>query len=504
MGGIPNIVHVEKTRRNLWIGTCGNTWYDEFPLTTINCLLVHDLFMVVRSMNPRTGAIIKEFTPSSSEDVLSSVTKGRQAQKLWMTDWSKEERIEAVLEMRSAIQAMKDDLIGTEVLEGGFPQRDVIGTYNGVIKGFDHYVSEIRLVDDYDFPLDPDGWPDTKATINLVPHGVVGHIGIWNYPFWQTMITVIPALLAGNAVVFKPSELTTMTGLKIKEAFGHTSMPGDLFQVLVGGAEVGKTMVTAPFDALVFTGGRHTGLDIVRNAGIKPLVLELSGNDPGIVCADADISTVARGVASGAFSHGGQVCIRIKRLYVVKSVAKSFIDDLLKVVARIDTKQQIGPLIREEARAKVREKVHRAVNAGCELLTGGEKIPGLGYYFEPTILKVTDDSLEIIREETFGPVLPIRVVEDEKEAIKLANDSDYGLGATVWTSDPVKGERIARCLEAGNVWINDYGRTINCGELFQGWKCSGIPSTNRRITLFMKKRTMVNHQICQPRPHWFK
>ncbi|MCG7844664.1 MAG: aldehyde dehydrogenase family protein [Methanomassiliicoccales archaeon] len=459
--------------------------------------------MVIRSMNPRTGEVLKEFTPSSIEDVLSSVKKGRIAQKLWMTDWSKDERAEAVLEMRSAMKAMKDDLIATEVLEGGFPQRDVIGTYNGVIKGFDHYVSELKAVDDYDFPLDQGSWPDTKATINLVPHGVVGHIGIWNYPLWQTMITVIPALLAGNAVVFKPSELTTMTGLKIKEAFDQTSMPKDLFQVLIGDAEVGKAMVTAPFDALVFTGGRATGLDILRNIGIKPMILELSGNDPGIVCADADPKVTARGVVSGAFSHGGQVCIRIKRLYVVQSVADQFISELLKVVSHLDAKQHIGPLIREEARAKVREKVHQAVRDGCELLTGGENIPGLGYYFEPTVLKVTDDSMRIIKEETFGPVLPIRVVRDEEEAVKLANDSDYGLGATIWTADPVKGEAMARKIEAGNVWINEYGRTINCGELFQGWKCSGIASTNRRITMFMKKRTIVNHMVCQPRPHWF-
>ena len=460
--------------------------------------------MVVRSINPHNGQVIKEFASNLPDDVLAALVKGREAQGKWVSQWDVEDRIEAVLELRTALQAMKDDIIATEMLEGGFPQKDVIGTYNGVIKGFDHYAAEARATGDYDFPLDPAGWPDTRATINLVPHGVIAHIGIWNYPLWQTMITLIPALMAGNAVVFKPSELTTMTGLKIKEAFDQTSMPTDLFQVLIGGADIGKAMVSAPFDALVFTGGRATGLDITKNAGIKPMILELSGNDPGIVCSDVNVPEAARGVASGAFSHGGQVCIRIKRLYVVESVADAFISELLKVVARIDVEHQIGPLIREEARARVHEKVHRAVHAGCELLTGGENIPGLGYYFEPTILKVGDDNLEIIKEETFGPVLPIRVVKDEEEAIKLANESDYGLGATIWTCDPKKGEAIARRLEAGNIWINEHGRTINCGELFQGWKCSGIASTNRRITLFMKKRTIVNHLSCQSRPHWFK
>ncbi len=460
--------------------------------------------MVVRSINPRNGQVVKEFVSNLPDDVLPRLVKGRDAQRKWIGEWDLEERIEAVLELRSALLAMKDDMIATEMLEGGFPQRDVIGTYNGVIKGFEHYAAEAKATGDYEFPLDPAGWPDTKATINLVPHGVIAHIGIWNYPLWQTMITLIPALMAGNAVVFKPSELTTMTGMKIQEAFNKTSMPSGLFQTLIGGPEIGKAMVAAPFDALVFTGGRATGLDITRNAGIKPMILELSGNDPGIVCSDVNVHETARGIASGAFSHGGQVCIRIKRLYVEEGVADAFIAELKKVVARIDVEEQVGPLIREEARAQVREKVQRAVQAGCELLTGGKDLPGPGYYFEPTVLKVTDDSLEIIKEETFGPVLPIRVVRDVEEAIRLANQSDYGLGATVWTCDPIKGEAIARRLEAGNVWINEHGRTINCGELFQGWKCSGIASTNRRITLFMKKRTIVNHLSSEARPHWFK
>ncbi|NLX47856.1 MAG: aldehyde dehydrogenase [Euryarchaeota archaeon] len=460
--------------------------------------------MAIRSINPRTGQLIREFTPSVPDDVLASLEKGREAQRKWMTDWNKDDRLEAVLEMRASMLAMKDDMISTEVLEGGFPQKDVIGTYNGAIKGFDHYLAEAKALDDHDFPLDPAGWPDTKATINLVPHGVIGHIGIWNYPLWQTMITLIPALMAGNAVVFKPSELATMTGLKIKEAFDQTSMPPELFQVLIGGGDIGKAMVTAPFDALVFTGGRSTGLDITRNAGVKPMILELSGNDPGIVCSDVNVKDAARGVANGAFSHGGQVCIRIKRLYVVESVADDFISELLKVLARLDVERQVGPLIREEARTKVHRKVRDAVQQGCELLTGGDNMPGPGFFFEPTVLKVTDDDLEIIKEETFGPVLPVRIVRDEEEAIKLANDSDYGLGATVWTSDPVKGEAIARRLEAGNVWINECGRTINCGELFQGWKCSGIASSSRRLSLFLKKRTIVNNRSCQARPHWFK
>ncbi len=218
----------------------------------------------------------------------------------------REERIEAVLELRTALQAMKDDLIATEMLEGGFPQKVSSAPITGSSRDSTIMRPRPRRRSIMTFLLTQQAGRTPRPPLTWLPHGVIAHIGIWNYPFWQNMITLIPALMAGNAVVFKPSELTTMTGLKIKEAFGHTSMPPELFQTLIGGADIGKAMVTAPFDALVFTGGRATGLDITRNAGIKPMVLELSGNDPGIVCSDVNVSDAARGVASGAFSTEGR------------------------------------------------------------------------------------------------------------------------------------------------------------------------------------------------------
>ena len=234
------------------------------------------------------------------------------------------------------------------------------------------------------------------------------------------------------------------------------------------------------------------------------MILELSGNGAGIVCSDADIETAARGVCSGTFGRAGQVCIRIKRVYVHRDVADQFIKRMIDITSRIDPKASIGPLIREEARDNVDRVVNSAVSGGAKLLLGGKKIEGSGFYYQPTILLVERDDLEVIRKETFGPVCPIRIVDDEDQAVRKANDTGYGLGATIWTRDQVKALRLASSLEAGNVWINDCGRSLTCGEFFQGWKQSGIPSSQRRIQMFLKKRSIIDHVKCEPRPTWFK
>jgi succinate-semialdehyde dehydrogenase/glutarate-semialdehyde dehydrogenase/succinyl-CoA reductase len=284
----------------------------------------------------------------------------------------------------------------------------------------------------------------------------------------------------------------------------EAGFPNDLFIPLVGGAEVGKEMARSGFDALVFTGGIETGKDIVRSAGIKPMILELSGNDAGIVCSDADIETAARGVCSGTFGRAGQVCIRIKRVYVHRDIADQFIQRVVDIASRIDARTNVGPLIRENSRENVDRVVKSAVADGAKLLLGGKKVAGPGYFYEPTVLLVDRDDLEVTRKETFGPVCPIRVVDDEDQAVMKANDTGYGLGATIWTRDQSKAMRIASSLEAGNVWINDCGRSLICGEFFQGWKQSGIASSQRRIQMFLKKKSVIDHLKCEARPNWFK
>lgn len=459
--------------------------------------------MDIESINPGTGAVIARFSSSKEGDVIQALDRARACQREWYGRTSRDDRSVCIRRLGAILAREREHLADLVHNECGFPRNAVLGECSSAQTGVEHYIGEYSRFQDEIFPLEG-SWVDTKATIQYVPHGVIGHIGIWNYPIWQTMITAIPGLLAGNALVFKPSELCTMSGLKIAEMVHEAGFPKDLFIPLIGGAEVGRWMVSSRFDALVFTGGIETGKDIVRNAGIKPMILELSGNDAGIVCSDADVETAARGVCSGTFGRAGQVCIRIKRVYVHRDIADQFIRRVVDIASRIDARTNVGPLIRENARDNVDRVVKDAVAQGAKLLLGGKKVEGPGYFYEPTVLLADRDDLEVTRKETFGPVCPIMIVDDEAQAVMKANDTGYGLGATVWTCDQSKALRLASSLEAGNVWINDCGRTLVCGEFFQGWKQSGIASSQRRIQMFLKKRSVIDHLKCEPRPNWFK
>jgi acyl-CoA reductase-like NAD-dependent aldehyde dehydrogenase len=395
----------------------------------------------------------------------------------------------------------RDEVVDLMHEEVGIPEKALSGAYASALSGVDRYIEDYLASNDRPYPL-PASWTSTDARISFRPHGVIGHIGVWNFPFWQTMITAIPALLTGNAVVFKPSELSTLSGLRIAELVHEAGYPDDLFIPVVGGADIGKLMVTSDVDAIVFTGGIDTGLDISRNAGIKPLILELSGNDAGIVRQDANIEQAARGIAYGTFGRGGQVCVRIKRVYAHEDVVGELLERLANIAERLGP-EDIGPLIREDARNRVHRVVRDAVDRGAELLCGGAIPNGPGFFYPPTVLRHSDDTLEVVSKETFGPVCPVRAVRDDEEAIALANSSRYGLGATVWTSDAERGLEVADRLEAGNVWINECVRTLPGGEYFQGWKQSGIPSSMSRLQMFTKKKTVVAHRSREPRAHWF-
>lgn len=457
---------------------------------------------MLRSINPRTGETIAEFTSTTASQLRAVEARGRRCQKRWLSKTSPRERIAAIRALESVCRRRMDEVVRLMHEEIGVPVKALRGAYNSVLAGVEHYIGEYERMQDAALDT-PSGWTDTSLRLSFLPHGLVGHIGVWNFPFWQTMITAIPALLTGNGVVYKPSELSTSSGLTIAELVHEAGYPPSLYQAVVGGPDVGQMMVTSDLDALAFTGGIRTGLEITRNAGIRPLILELSGNDAAVVCADADIEQTARGIAYGTFCRAGQVCIRIKRVYVHEEVAEPFIDRLTEIATGLNVEEDIGPLIRAEARERVARAVQDAVRGGAELLCGGRAVPGPGFYYHPTVLRHRNDSLGVVHHETFGPVCPVRVVGDEREAIALANDSHYGLGATVWTRDLERGEAIARQLEVGTVWINDCIRTLPGGEYFQGWKQSSIPSSMSRLQMFTKKQVTIMNLSHGAKAHWF-
>lgn len=459
--------------------------------------------MRVSSVNPCTGEVLGEFQAANARQVREAVETARKAQPGWWSERGKAERIAAMKAAELTFRRASGELVDIIHQEIGLPKETILSSYNGALGGIRYYCERYSSLADRPFPLDPNAWPGTQATIRYEPHGVVGHIGIWNYPFWQTMITAIPALLAGNAIVFKPSEYTTMTGLRIAELLEEAGVPRGVFQAIAGGAEVGKLLVRSDVDALVFTGGIETGRDIAMNAGIKPMVLELSGNDAGIVCSDAVLEQAARGVATGTFLRAGQVCVRIKRVYLHRDLADGFLARLTDIAARLDLEGQIGPMIRAEAREEVDRAVREAVRGGAKLLLGGKKAKGRGFYYQPTILLLDDDSMTVMAKETFGPVCSIKLVGSEEEAVERANATEYGLGATIWTRDMDKASRLASQLQVGNVWINEWGRSVVCGEYFTGCKSSGIASSQERLMMFLRKKTVIAHYTPEARPSWF-
>ncbi len=327
-----------------------------------------------------------------------------------------------------------------------------------------------------------------KSQIQYFPLGVVGIISPWNYPFAISMGEVVMALMAGNAVLLKPSEYTPLVGLWIGDLFRASGLPEHLLQVLPGDGSLGAALVDSPIDKVFFTGSVRTGRAVAEAAARKlmPCVLELGGKDAMIVCADAPFERSVNGAVWGAFTNCGQACASVERLYVVQSLADRFIQAVVERTRTLRVGGQgqsdIGPLNNAKQLEIVTTQVDDALAKGAKLLTGGRRIPGLpGYYFEPTVLANVNNSMRVMQEETFGPVLPIKAVRDEAEAIHEANQSRYGLLASVWTRDLARGKQIAQQIEAGSVLINDVLYTHGAAETpWFGIKQSGLGVTHSK------------------------
>ena len=328
-----------------------------------------------------------------------------------------------------------------------------------------------------------------KAKLAFEPLGVVAVIAPWNYPWSIPFGEIAIALMAGNGVVLKPSELTPLLGERIRVAFEKGGVPEGLVSVVQGDGEVGRAVVESDVAKVFFTGSVATGYSVgaACAARMKGAVLELGGKDPAIVCADADLDNAIDGIAWGGFANAGQTCSGIERVYVVADVAEQFLAGLGAAAERLavgdpqswDT--EIGPMVSPEQAAIVTDLVDDAIAAGAERICGGpvEVAGSPGSHIAPTVLTGVTHEMRIMREEIFGPVLPVVVVEDEEEALRLANDSDFGLGASIWTRDRAKGERMARRVRSGMVWINDHAYThaaVQCA--WGGIKDSGLGRTH--------------------------
>jgi acyl-CoA reductase-like NAD-dependent aldehyde dehydrogenase len=328
-----------------------------------------------------------------------------------------------------------------------------------------------------------------RARFTYEPLGVVGVIAPWNYPWSIPFGEVAVALMAGNGVVLKPASLTPLIGQRIQEVFARAGLPEGLVRTVHGGGPVGRALVESTAAKIFFTGsvdvGRGVGEECARR--MKGCVLELGGKDPMIVCADANLPNAISGCLWGGFANAGQTCSGIERVYVVSEVAKRFTEGVvesargLRVGDPLDWETEIGPMISPEQLRLVKELVDDAVANGATMHCGGPDEP----YFRPAVLTGVTHDMRIMREEIFGPVVPIVTVEDEDEAIALANDSVFGLGASVWTMNRAKGERIAGRIQAGMVWINDHMFSHGaCSCSWGGVKDSGLGRSHSKFGVY--------------------
>ena len=347
-----------------------------------------------------------------------------------------------------------------------------------------------------------------RSFFSFEPIGVVGVIAPWNYPWSIPLGEIAIALMAGNGVIFKPASLTPMLGERIQAIFEKGGLPAGLLRTVHGGGAVGEAICEAPTVGKVFfTGsvevGRRVGETCARN--LKGSVLELGGKDPQIVCADADLANAVSGFVWGGFANSGQTCSGIERTYVVESVADRFLEGATREAERLTLgdpmawETEIGPMISAAQADQVTELVDDAVANGAERLTGGPReVPGFeGRFIAPVVLAGVDDEMRIMREEIFGPVVPVVVVADEEEAMERANDSNFGLGASVWTKDRAKGERMARRMESGMVWINDHSYSHGAAQTsWGGVKESGLGRSHSRFGFY--ECVNVKHVAWEP------
>jgi acyl-CoA reductase-like NAD-dependent aldehyde dehydrogenase len=322
-----------------------------------------------------------------------------------------------------------------------------------------------------------------KLVIRYEPLGVIGVIGPWNFPIANSFGDCIPAMMAGNSVILKPSEVTPMSSLLMEDMLRECGLPSGVFQVATGDGSTGAALI-GQVDCVMFTGSTRTGKAVAKTAAdaLIPCYLELGGKDPMLVCADANIDRAANAAAFYSMNNAGQVCISVERVYVEEPVYDEFVQKVSDSVRQLrqgapdgEGSVDVGAVIFPPQVETVDDHVRDALAKGAKVLTGGHIRPGAGRFFEPTVLVDVDHSMKIMSEETFGPTLPIMKIADVEEGIRLANDSVYGLQASVWTSDVQRGEELARRIEAGVVCVNDAQINYTALNLpMGGWKTSGV------------------------------
>jgi acyl-CoA reductase-like NAD-dependent aldehyde dehydrogenase len=430
----------------------------------------------IETINPATGKVIGSYNNMSIEQINQKTKDARNS----FEDWKKLDISERCTYMRRLGRVMKknkEDYAKLITEEMGKPIRQSLAEIDKCAWVCDYYSehAESFLRDE----LIPTEF--RKSFVSFEPLGVIACIMPWNFPFWQVMRFAVPALTAGNVGILKHSSVCLGTALQIEQAFKDAGFPENIFQSIIGDYRAGEALTQSDIDAVSVTGSVNTGRRVAELATkeLKKFVLELGGSDPFIVLEDADLSQTAHMAAQSRLLNNGQSCIAAKRFIVVKDVVdkftKLFVEETESEIVGdpMDSKTTVGPLVRDSQREALAKQVDDAKTRGASILTGGKSIKRDGYFYEPTIVSQVDHNMKIVKEEVFGPAAPIIIVNDEEEAISEANNSEFGLGASIWTNNIERGIRLARKVQSGIVSVNEMVRS-DPRLPFGGIKHSGI------------------------------
>jgi succinate-semialdehyde dehydrogenase/glutarate-semialdehyde dehydrogenase len=440
--------------------------------------------------NPATLETVGTIEVQTAADVAAAVERAHKAQPAW-AELGVSERARYLERAIRVLLARQEDFVDVICSETGKPRLEATATeILTACDALQFYAKRAkRILADRSVPVHL--LKTKKLKLSYRPLGVVGIITPWNFPFILSLNPSAQALVAGNAVVLKPSEATPFSGRLVEQLFHEAGLPEGVFQLVQGDGETGAALVESAIDKLSFTGSVRTGRRIAEACGRRliPCTLELGGKDPMIVCADADLVRASRGAVYGAFANAGQVCTSTERVYVVSEVAEEFTRRVLEETSRLRQgaagEFDVGSIATPQQLAVIEEHVADAVEKGARVLAGGRRNPSLpGLFWEPTVLDGVTHEMRIMREETFGPVLPIMRVADEGEALRLANDTRYGLNASVFTRDKRHGVELAKAIDSGCVVVNDCMLTYGVPESpFGGVKESGIGRVNGELGL---------------------